>query len=63
MLRRKGFGTELIEQRVPYELNGTGRLAVSPDGVQAVIAFPLRRGDSILQTDAQSVRPPRGKHT
>ena len=59
-LRRKGFGTELIEQRVPYELNGSGKLEILPDGVQAVIAFPLRRGDSILQTDARTARPPVG---
>ena len=58
---RKGFGTELIERRVPYELNGTGRLEILPDGIKAVIAFPLRRGDSILQTDAQSVLPPLGR--
>ena len=59
--RRKGFGTELIERRVPYELNGTGQLEILPDGVRAMIAFPLRRGDSILQTDAQSVLPPLGR--
>ncbi len=53
--QRKGFGTELIEQRVPYELNGFGRLEILPEGLQAVITFPLRRGDSILQTDARSV--------
>lgn len=56
--RRKGFGTELVERRVPYELSGSGQLDVLPDGVQAVISFPLRRGDSILQTDVASVRPP-----
>jgi len=58
--RRKGFGTELIEKRVPYELNGSGRLDVLPGGVQAVITFPLRRGDSILQTDAAAIAPPLG---
>ena len=56
--RRKGFGTELIEQRVPYELNGSGRLDILPAGLQAEIRFPLRRGDSILQTDARSVLQP-----
>ncbi|RYF24001.1 MAG: PAS domain S-box protein [Oxalobacteraceae bacterium] len=57
---RKGFGTELIEQRVPYELNGTGRLDLLPEGVAAVISFPLRPGDSILQTDAGTARSPNG---
>ena len=57
---RKGFGTELIEQRVPYELNGTGRLDILPEGMEAVISFLLRPGDSILQTDAGSVRSPHG---
>ena len=56
--RRKGFGTQLIEGRVPYELGGTGRLDLQPGGMQASISFPLRPGDSILQTDAQSARAP-----
>ena len=56
--RRKGFGTDLIEGRVPYELNGTGRLQILADGVQAVISFPLRPGKSILQTDANLARLP-----
>jgi len=59
---RRGFGTELIEGRVPYELNGTGRLQILPDGAQAVISFPLRPGDSILQTDAKSARLPQHGH-
>ncbi len=54
--RRKGFGTELIEGRVPYELQGSGQLAFLPNGIEAVISFPLHAGDSILQTDARSVR-------
>lgn len=60
--QRKGFGTELIEQRVPYELNGFGRLEILPEGLQAVITFPLRRGDSILQTHARSVLPLQKEH-
>lgn len=49
---RRGFGTALVEERVPYELGGRGRLSIGPDGVQATIEFPLRRRDSILETDA-----------
>ena len=58
--RRKGFGTQLIEGRVPYELGGTGRLDLRPDGMEANISFPLRPGDSILQTDARSALAPSG---
>ena len=50
--RRKGFGTELIEGRVPYELGGRGKMDLLPGGLTAEIVFPLREGDSILQTDA-----------
>ena len=49
--RRKGFGTELITRRVPYELKGEGTLSLDPDGLRCRIAFPLRDGDSVLQTD------------
>ncbi len=52
--RREGFGTDLIEQRVPYELEGSGRMEFAPGGVRAVITFPLRRGGSVLQTDARA---------
>ncbi len=48
--RREGFGTELITARVPYELRGRGSLEIRPGGVHAEIAFPLRPGESILQT-------------
>lgn len=48
----RGFGTALVEDRIPYELGGEGRLRMSPDGTEAHIAFPLRQRDSILQTDA-----------
>jgi PAS domain S-box-containing protein len=50
--RREGFGTELIEVRVPYELDGRGELQFLPGGVRCEINFPLRPGESILQTDA-----------
>lgn len=50
--KRRGFGSALVEDRVPYELNGTGRITYRPDGVDAWIAFPMRARDSILETDA-----------
>lgn len=60
---RRGFGTELIERRVPYELEGHGSLEFLPAGIRAQVAFPLRPGDSILQTDAQTVRTLDGRPT
>lgn len=47
---RKGFGTELVTRRIPYELQGTGAMDFKPGGVHAEIAFPLRGGESILET-------------
>ena len=49
---RRGFGTALVEGRVPYELGGTGAIDVRADGVAAHIGLPLRSQDSLLQTDA-----------
>lgn len=50
--KRRGFGTELIEQRVPYELRGRGRLVIAPDGAQCELDFPLASGASVLETGA-----------
>ncbi len=50
--RRRGFGSELIEGRVPYELRGRGRVDIEPGGARCHLEFPLRDGDSILETDA-----------
>ena len=47
-----GFGMELIKHRVPYELSGRAEITFGADGLKCVIEFPLRRGDSILETDA-----------
>ncbi len=53
--RRRGFGSELIEARIPYELSGRGEVVIEPGGARCRLEFPLRDGDSILETDA----PPR----
>lgn len=45
---RKGFGRKLLEERVPYELQGTGRLTVHDTGVLAELEFPLTDAGSIL---------------
>ncbi len=50
--KRRGFGTELIVRRVPYELRGHGKLDLGEQGLVATIEFPLLPGESVLQTDA-----------
>ena len=57
---RRGFGTALVEARVPYELGGVGRIEVRHDGVAARIGLPLRYQDSLLQTDAPVTEKVRG---
>lgn len=47
---RTGFGRQLIEGRVPYELHGEGRLQVHDTGVLAEMAFPLGDGASVFET-------------
>ena len=49
---RRGFGRELVEGRLPYELDGHGRLEIGPEGARCRLDFPLREGASILETDA-----------
>jgi two-component sensor histidine kinase len=48
--RHVGFGTELITRRIPYELFGRGAISYLPQGLCSTIEFPLRGGDSTLQT-------------
>ncbi|SFU30479.1 PAS domain S-box-containing protein [Methylobacterium sp. 174MFSha1.1] len=50
--RRRGFGSELIEARVPYELRGRGRVTIEPGGAHCHLEFPLKGGASILETGA-----------
>ena len=40
--RRKGYGTELIERALPYQLKAKTRLEFADDGVRCVIVVPLR---------------------
>jgi two-component sensor histidine kinase/CheY-like chemotaxis protein len=47
---RRGFGTSLIEDRVPYELLGRGKVEITAQGAHAWMEFPLRDGASILET-------------
>jgi PAS domain S-box-containing protein len=50
--RRRGFGTELIERRIPYELGGQGRVVIDADGAKCHLRFPLDDRGSILETGA-----------
>lgn len=43
--RRQGFGSELLQRSLPYELQARVALAFEPDGVQCTIALPL--GDRV----------------
>jgi PAS domain S-box-containing protein len=49
---RRGFGSQLVEERIPYELRGVGRIRVEPDGAHCHLEFPLETGTSVLETDA-----------
>lgn len=49
---RKGFGSELIEARIPYELGGSGKITIEPGGARCRMEFPLQQAESILETDA-----------
>lgn len=49
---RRGFGSELIEAKIPYELRGTGKTTIETGGARCHIEFPLRDAESILETDA-----------
>lgn len=60
--RREGFGAELIEMRVPYELQGRGALQFRSGGVRCEIEFPPSSGESILQTSAPAGALARRNH-
>jgi len=47
---RKGFGTELITRRVPFELKGSGEMQLTGTGLLCRISFPLQPSESVLQT-------------
>ncbi|WP_347302428.1 PAS domain S-box protein [Croceibacterium sp. TMG7-5b_MA50] len=51
---RRGFGSDLIEGKVPYELGGIGKISIEPGGARCRLEFPLTEGESILETDAPS---------
>lgn len=50
--RRRGFGSELIEGMIPYELSGRGRIELTAEGARCRLEFPLTTGASVLETQA-----------
>jgi two-component system CheB/CheR fusion protein len=48
----RGFGRELIERTVPYELRGSSRLSFEPGGVHCVIDIPLTRDNVVTDHSA-----------
>ena len=38
---RRGFGLDLIEFALPYELDGETRLTLTPEGVRCTIDLPV----------------------
>ena len=48
--RRRGFGSELIEGRIPYELRGRGQGTIEPGGARCHLEFPLQGRRSVLET-------------
>jgi PAS domain S-box-containing protein len=42
--RRSGYGRELIERALPYQLNAETRMDFNPDGICCVIAVPVSMG-------------------
>ncbi len=41
--RRKGYGTELIERALPYQLNALTKLDFTSDGVRCTVELPLEQ--------------------
>ena len=47
--RRRGFGSIIVEQSIPFELKGEARIAYEPEGVKATFKIPydfVQRGPS-----------------
>jgi PAS domain S-box-containing protein len=51
---RRGFGTELIERTVAYDLGGEASLEFTPDGLHCTISLPATGG--LIVEDAEPVR-------
>jgi two-component system, chemotaxis family, CheB/CheR fusion protein len=47
----RGFGTELVEEGLPYTFGGAARLHYHPDGLECVMEFPLKPQHFIVVAD------------
>jgi two-component system CheB/CheR fusion protein len=52
---RKGFGSELIERQVRYDLGGTIDAAFPPEGLQVTLAFPMTTANPVGEPGAGAV--------
>jgi two-component system, chemotaxis family, CheB/CheR fusion protein len=52
---RKGFGSELIERQVRYDLGGTIDTAFPPEGLQVTLAFPITTANPVGEPGAGAV--------
>lgn len=56
---RRGFGTELIEGAISYELGGSVDMRFDPDGLRCTLVVPLREAPQFAAPgDRQDERPP-----
>ena len=52
---RRGFGSIVVEQSIPFELQGTARIEHAPDGVRATFTIP----SEFIQASEEAVAPRR----
>lgn len=52
-----GTGTRLIEEAIPYQLQGTADLRITPTGLQAAITLPASAYSSVLTSGEQAPAP------
>lgn len=54
---RRGFGSEVVEHLIPYQLGGRGTLDPAPAGVRCTILLPLTPGLGSLRAPLDSGEP------
>jgi len=52
-----GFGTKLIDRVVSYDLDGKAELTFKPEGVRAVLRFPLKADAASTELPGSATRP------
>lgn len=59
--RRRGFGSELIERALPYELDATTELEFTPGGIRCTIELPFNEQTAILDPERKVDEIARGE--